>query len=158
MKIIKVVGLTVLSFLLLLFLFVFGLAFLVDRTVLNPDFITSELNKLEIAPLVEEFVAQQPPQKFPEGLKDTLTFTISKLEPQLKEEVNTAVYSVYGYLLGKQEAPELAKILRSTLLSSNFIASVINELDIKSLARPVIQEQLLDIIRSRPFNLSKMSY
>ncbi|MFC1982920.1 hypothetical protein ACFLV5_03975, partial [Chloroflexota bacterium] len=134
------------SLFLLLSLFVFGMAFLVDRTVLNPNFITSELNKLEIAPLVEEFIAQQLPQEFPEELKDELTATISKLEPQLKEEVHTAVYSVYDYLLGKQETPDLAKILRGTFLSSDFIVSVIDELDINSLAKPIIQEQLIDII------------
>ncbi len=143
MKFLKGLALTLLSFLLFLSLSIFSLAFLLNSTILSPDFITSELDRLEISPLVEEIINEQmPAEEFPEELSAALINTITKLEPVVKEQVNAAIYSTYDYLLGKQENPELAQTLRNTFLSSDFIVSLMDELDIASLAEEIISEQM----------------
>ena len=147
MKFLKGLALTLLSLLLFLSLSIFSLAFLLNSTILNPDFITSELDRFEVAPLAEEIISEQiPAEELPEELKAALINTITKLEPVVKEQVSAATYSVYDYLLGKRESPDLAHTLRNTFLSSDFVTSLVDELDIASLAREFISEQLTEEI------------
>jgi hypothetical protein len=106
-----------------------GLAFTLDRTVLNPDFVTAQGNGLEIAPLASEAMSQALPMEFSQESLDSLTETISALEPQLKDGLDTIVYSVYEYLHGERENLELASLLGLTFFSSDFIVSVVDTMD-----------------------------
>jgi len=138
MKALKIFGITLLSLLLFLSLSVFGFAFMLNNTALNPDFVVSELDKLDIPLLAEEFISQEIPE---EELRATLTDTITKLEPQIKEQVGAAIYTVYDYLLGKSENLDLAATLGDTILSSDFVGSIVDNLNISSLAGEFISEQ-----------------
>jgi uncharacterized Tic20 family protein len=129
MRGLKIAGLIILSFILFISLSVFGLAFLLNRTALNPDFIAAEGDRLEIAPLASEAISQELPVELSEEALGSLTETITTLEPYLKDELNTIVYAVYGYLHGERENPELANLLRLTLVSSDFIVAVIDTMD-----------------------------
>ena len=142
MKFLKGLGLTVLGFLLFLSLSIFTMAFLLNSTILNPDFITSELDRFEVSSLAEEIISGQTPEELPEEFNAALVDTITKLEPVVKEQVNAAIYSVYDYLLGERKSPELAHTLRNTFLSSDFIISIVDELDMSTLAKDIISEQL----------------
>ena len=53
MKFLKGLAFFLLTFLLSLSLSVFGLVFMVNSTILNPDFITSELDRLDVSSVVE---------------------------------------------------------------------------------------------------------
>jgi len=143
MGFLKGLAISLLSFFLFLSLSVFGLAIMLNGTILNPDFITSQLNRLDVSLLAEEILTEQPSE---EEFGTDLVNTITKLEPLVKEQVSAAIYSVYDYLLGKRESPDLALTLRNTLLSSDFIVSIVDELDISSLAREVLSEQLAEEI------------
>jgi len=140
MRGLKIAGLIILSFILFISLIAFGLAFSLNRTVLNPDFVTAEGDKLEIAPLASEAMSQMLPGELSEEDLDSLTETITTLEPRLKDELNTIVYSVYEYLHGERENPELANLLRLTLLSSDFIVAVIDAMDGPQLASIFLQD------------------
>jgi len=143
MKFLKGLALGLLSFLLFLSLSIFGIAFLLNQTILNPDFITSELDKLDVPSLAEELISEQASEEeFPEELGAALIDTITKPEFPVKEQVNAATDSIFDYLLGKRQSPDLALTLRNTLLSSDFVVSVVNELDISSLASEFLGEQL----------------
>ncbi len=143
MKILKGVGLGLLSFLLFLSLSVFGVAFLVNQTILNPDFITSELDKLDVAVLAEEIISEQEDEEaFSEELETALVDTIAKLEPMIKEGISDTVEPIYDYLLGKSESIDLASTIRANLLSSEVVASLVDELDIVPLATEIINEQI----------------
>jgi hypothetical protein len=135
MRGLKIAGLIILSFILFISLIAFGLAFSLNRTVLNPDFVTAEGDRLEIAPLASEAMSQMLPVGLSEEALGSLTETITTLEPHLKAELNTIVYSVYEYLHGERENPELANLLRLTLLSSDFIGAIIDTMDGPQLAR-----------------------
>ncbi len=140
-KYLKWAGISILSLLLFLSLFVFGPAFLFKQTVLNPAFVNSEVNKLELASLVNEVIAQGSSQDLPEEIADAVSHTVSKIEPRFKEELNTFITSIYDYLLGKKENPELPLLIRSTFLNSEFLGAIINELDLTALMKPIIYEQ-----------------
>jgi len=103
MKFLKGLVLSLLSLLLFLSLSIFGLALTVNYTILNPDFVVSELNKLDISSLAGEFLSQQIP---PEGefMTEAINDAISELEPWIKEQAGTVVYSGYDYLMGRSQS------------------------------------------------------
>lgn len=110
MKFLKVLALVVLSLLLFLSLSIFGLALTLNYTILNPDFVVSELDKLDtpslIKPLIKEQVREQLPpeaQFMAATINDTIDDAIDELEPLIKEQVNAAVYASYDYFTGQSE-------------------------------------------------------
>jgi len=129
MRGLKIAGLVILSLILFVSLIVFGLVFSLNQTVLNPDFVTAEGDRLEIAPLASEAISQALPEELSEEDLGSLTETITTLEPRLKVELNTIVYSVYEYLHGERENPELANLMRLTFLRSDFIVAIIDTID-----------------------------
>ncbi|MCK4388154.1 MAG: hypothetical protein KAW00_05215, partial [Dehalococcoidia bacterium] len=142
MKFLRGLGLILLSLLLFLSLSIFGLAFLLNNTVLSPKFITSELDRFDMSSLAEEVISQQiSEEEFPEELRTVLADIVPKVEPLVKEQLGAATYSIFDYLLGKRESPDLAQTLHNTLLSSDFIVSIVDELDIASLAEEIVSEQ-----------------
>jgi len=127
------------SFLLFLSLSVFGVAFAANSTVLNPSFVTSELDRLDISSMVEEFVIEQTTE---DEFEVALINTIGKIEPLVKEQAGAIIDDIYDYLLGESENLDLAITLKNTLLSSDFIVSLVDELDISSMADEFLNEQL----------------
>ncbi len=106
MNFLKGLALGLLSFLLLLCLFVFGFALTLNQTVLNPDFITSEVDRLDIPSLAEEFLSQEiPPDK--QYLAGVIGDTITDLEPWIKEQAHTGIYTSYDYFLGRSQSLSL---------------------------------------------------
>jgi len=95
-----------LGFLLFLSLSVFGLAFAMNRTLLNPDFVVSQLDRLDVPSLAEEMVREQIPEEmgFMAGYLDD---AVTDLEPWINEQVRTAVYASYDYLSGRSQSLSL---------------------------------------------------
>ena len=140
MRGLKIAGLVILSLILFVSLTVFGLAFSLNRTVLNPDFITAEGDKLEIASLASEAMSYGLQEELPQEALDSLTEAITTLEPRLKDELNTITYSVYEYLHGERENLDLANLLRSTLLSSDLMVTAIDAVDSPQVAMIFLDE------------------
>lgn len=144
MKVLKSLTLGLLGFLLFLSLSVFGLAFTLNSTILNPDFVVSELDNLDVPSLAGEVIAEQVSRgEFSPELGAALVNTITKLDPIIKEQVGDATHTIYDYLLGETGSPDLALMLRTTILSPDFVASLVDELDILALVREFVSEQLL---------------
>ncbi len=59
MKLAKGLALSLLGFLLFLSLSTFGLVFTLNSTILNPDFVVQELDKLDVYSLTSEFLDEQ---------------------------------------------------------------------------------------------------
>ena len=136
----KALTLGLLSFLLFLSISIFGLAFTLDRTVLNPGFLTSELDRLDISSILEETIDEQiTSEDLPQGLKTALVNSTRRLEPLLKEEIGIIIDHVYDYLLGRNDSPDMRQVLRTTFLNSEFMAAFIDELDLPSLTDEISQ-------------------
>jgi hypothetical protein len=140
MRGLKIAGLVILSLILFISLTVFSLAFSLNRTVLNPDFITAEGDRLEIASLASEAMSYGLQEELPQEALDSLIEAITTLEPRLKDELNTITYSVYEYLHSERENLDLANLLRSTLLSSDLMVAAIDAVDGPQLARIFLEE------------------
>jgi hypothetical protein len=101
MNVLKGLALGLLSFLLVLSLSIFGVAFMVNQTILNPGFVSSEINKLDVPLLAEEFLREHIPEE--ELVAQVLTDTVTDLEPWIQEQVSDGVYSGYDYLSGTSQ-------------------------------------------------------
>jgi hypothetical protein len=156
MKALKGFGLGILSLLLFFSLSVFGLAFLLNSTALNPRFISAELGRLDVSALVEEIISEQPPSSnFPPEMRTALVQTTDKLEPSLKQETSAAISSVYDYLLGKTKGLDLALILKDTVLNKEFVTSLVQEADVTSSFQQYIKEKLTEGIPSTQQHLTQ---
>jgi len=158
MRGLKIAGLVILSLILFVSLIAFGLTFWLDRTVLNPDFVTAEGEKLEIATIASEAMSQGLNVELSEGDLDSLAETITTLEPQLKAELNTIVYSVYEYLHGERENLELTNLLGLTLVSSDFIIAVIDTMDGPEMASILWEELEEEITQEFSFREEASSH
>jgi len=97
---------TLLTFLLFLSLAAFGTLFALRSTLLDPDFVVAQVEKLDMAALAEEMTDFQLSGQVPTEaafLEEALYSAIAENEPQIKEQARAAIYSGYDYLLGKSE-------------------------------------------------------
>jgi hypothetical protein len=121
----KGLGTGFLSFLLVLSLSAFGMAFLLNSTLLNPDFFTRQVEKLDITTIAHDMIDEHISEDFPEEaefLKETAYAVLSKQEPWLKEQANNAIYQGYDYLLG--ESDRLVIIIPLESLKNEFKESL----------------------------------
>ncbi len=142
MKIVKGLVASLLSFLLFLSLSVFGLAFTLKSTALNPQFVTAELDSLPVATLVEQSVSDASTPDWPPELEKGVIKAIRDLEPAMKEHLGMAVDDIYSYLLGKTPEIHMSQVLKKALLNQQFVAAVLSKLDTGHLAGSVIKTQL----------------
>ena len=108
MTLVKRAAIAFLGFLLFVSLSGFGLAFTVNRTVLNPDFMVSEIENLDLVPLAEGMLRAQIPGEIKSIVPDdfideVLTSVVADLEPWVSEQAREAINSSYDYLLGRSE-------------------------------------------------------
>jgi len=106
MKFLKGFALFILGSLLFLSLSTFGIAFMLNQTVLNPDFIVSQVDRLDITSLAEDMLSEQIPVEGEELTGEVVSDTIADLEPWIKEQAAEAAYTFYDYLEG--ESPSLS--------------------------------------------------
>ena len=82
-----------LSFLLFCSLSVFGATFAMNRTILNPDFVIAQIDRLDLSALVEEAAGGEfPLEQIP-----------ADLDPWIREQTHAVIYGSYDYLLGKSD-------------------------------------------------------
>jgi hypothetical protein len=102
----KAISTAILGVLLFLSLAVFGIAFTLNSTLLNPDFVAGQVDKIDVSDLVEEFAEEQIADQVPEEvefLTDVIYDVIDEEEPWIRAQVNTVVDAAYDFLLGKTE-------------------------------------------------------
>jgi hypothetical protein len=102
MQVLKGLITGILSFLLFILLAAFGLVFTLHSTVLNADFVVSEINKLDISSLVEEIAAEQL-QQADQYVVDVINDVIVEIEPWIKEQASIVIHSAYDYALGRSD-------------------------------------------------------
>ena len=131
MKVFKVVLLVVLGICLSLSILVFGLALMLNQSVLNPDFIAEHVERLDIAALAEETVVDQIPTEaadfMGESLNEVLGETIIDIEDWMREQAQDGIYVFYNYIEGKSETLSLIISLETVKGSfrTNLLAAVL---------------------------------
>ncbi|HEY31632.1 MAG TPA: hypothetical protein G4O10_00835 [Dehalococcoidia bacterium] len=147
MQALKTIGLVFISFFLFIFLIVFSVAFTANGTALNPKFITKELDQIDVSPIAIEMMEEEfeDDPDFPEELKEALYDTIEETEPVIKAELNEAIISVGDYLRGKTDELELKQILGDTFLNSDFLADLLDKVDLPALVEASIDTDEIDM-------------
>jgi hypothetical protein len=92
----------VFCFLLFDVLALLGIVITLNMTVLNPDFVTSEMEKLDVySVIIEQAKTQLPGQEFID--QETLDEIVTELKPWFEEQADEAIRDVYAYLKREQE-------------------------------------------------------
>jgi len=92
----------ILSSILTIALVALGTLITLNLTLLNPDFVISELDKLDAYSIAVEQLRGQLPQEEP-YMAEILDETITELEPWVKEQAPDVIYAAYAYLKGEEE-------------------------------------------------------
>jgi hypothetical protein len=157
MNALKRLGTGILSFLLLVSLAGFGIAFFINSTILKPDFVAGQVDKLDMAALASDYAddvfSEDRPQEV-EFLKEAVYKVASDQEPWLTEQFNIAVYDSYDYFLGKTDRLEIyipLDDLKANVKNSlwetlkDFLARAASAIP-QSLFMPYIDEYYQDIV------------
>jgi len=112
MKFLKGLGLAILSFLLFLSLSIFGFVLTLNQTILNPDFVVSQVDRLDIASIAGDMLSEQIPQfeatsPYEPYVAEVMDDTIADLEPWIKEQARDGIYFFYDYLEGRSQSLSL---------------------------------------------------
>ncbi len=101
MKVLKGLVLSLLSLLLFLSLSIFGIVFTLRSTLLDANFVVSEVDKMDMPAVAQGLteMVQLPPEV--QFLKGAISGAVSDFAPSLKGQLKTAVNSTYDYFLGK---------------------------------------------------------
>ncbi len=153
MKFLKGLGIFIFSFLLFLSLSVFSIGFLLHSTLLNPDFVTSQVDKIDISALARDIVEKEVVQDIPQEvqfLKDVTYDVIDEQEPWLKKQMDAVIYTGYDYFLGKSNRLEITipmEELKANLKDSLWQTSQkYLEKELASLSQDQIKQYLQDFV------------
>ena len=90
---------SILVLLLILSIGILGLIITVNVTILNPDFVLTEMDKFDMYTVILDEIKEQIPEEVPtEALDDMLDYN----KPWLKEQTHDTVHSVYAFVKGKE--------------------------------------------------------
>jgi len=103
MKFLRGLAVSLLSLLLFASLSIFSLVFTLNSTVLNPDFLVSQLNRLDLSSLTGEMLSEQIPQE-QEFMAEVIEDTVAELEPWVKEQAGVIIYSGLDYFRGESQS------------------------------------------------------
>ena len=143
MRVLKGAALGFFGFLLFIAVIVFMVANTVNGTVLSPDFITGEINKIEIGQKLVDYAEDEfTDDDFPPAVRDALFSAIIDTEPIIKEALNGGINSIADYLRGDTDDLALEGVLADTFLNSQFLQSVLDEVDVATLAESAIEDMI----------------
>jgi hypothetical protein len=100
MKVLKGFGLGVAGFLLFIALIILGFAVTLNSTVLNPEFIITGIEKLDISTTAQQILQETlPPEAEP--YLPAINATLIEYEHWINKQINYAINSFYDYLFGR---------------------------------------------------------
>jgi len=74
----------------------------INHTLLNPDFVISELDKFDAYSIAIDQMRSQLPQEEP-YMAEIVNETITELEPWVREQTPAVIHAGYAYLKGEEE-------------------------------------------------------
>jgi hypothetical protein len=106
MSILRNIAASLLSLILFLTLTIFSVAYMVQNTVMDPSFVSDQVDQVPIYDIARDFgdtlIGEQLTWDMP-FVKDVALNVVEKQEPWLKEQLKDAIDTGYDYLLGDTE-------------------------------------------------------
>ena len=148
MEILRVAANLLLSILLFICLAAMGAAVTTSATVLNPGFVNSQINKLDIVGLfnekaVPELQKTQEIAAHPEVIASIQT-AVADNAPALKNAAEKSVSDIYAYLIHGGTL-DLKSTLKTSVLDPSLAVSIINQVDFPPYIRQVLIDNLPDL-------------
>lgn len=126
MSLLKGIALGLAGFFLFVSLSILGLFVTLNVTILNPDFIVSETEKLDITGIVSTYIKDQL-SNLDQSYISALDATITQEKPWIYQQIKKSVYASYDYLLGASDQLHfdipLGEIKQN--LSDNLVQSIL---------------------------------
>ena len=148
MNILKNIAVSVLGFFLFLALSLFGIAFSLESTVLNPDFVTKQINRLDVSALIRDSLVIEPSSETESEVVDMVYSALDNLEPVVKERLDDTIHAVYEYFPGDSASIDLSLILRQHFFTDELAGDIIDNVDVAGLAGMMIEQQLVSQLPS----------
>ena len=143
MKILKSFALALLSLILLISLSIFGLAYTVNQVALNSHYMVKTLKDINFADALQEAINQDNTNgDISPQLESALVDTLRKTEPVIMGRIGIAIDDTYVYLKGQGSVPSLQDILGKSVMNSQFVADLLDEIDISQLADQALTNEL----------------
>lgn len=123
----------------------FSVMFCFYHTVLNPSFIVSEINNVNFTTVVTHMMDEvwedneqasssiedaDGQDSFDKYVYEMTIKTFSQLEPEIKTGIDISIHSLFDYLLDNKEDPEVAKMLRTSFFTKQFVSTLLNNLEL----------------------------
>jgi hypothetical protein len=160
MGFLKSFGTFILSFLLFLSLSVFSFAFLLNSTVLNQDFVTRHIDRLDISELSREIAEEQIAGELPVELaflEDAIFNLIDEQEPWVKEQLDAAIDSGYDFFLDRTDTLRITIPLesRKQILKDTLWRELNRQLEenpelILGLLKPFVEDNVQQVSQAIP--------
>ncbi|UCC16922.1 MAG: hypothetical protein JSU58_11295 [Dehalococcoidales bacterium] len=156
MSVVKNLAVGLCSFLLFFAILIFGYFYMINSTVMNPDYLVDRINETEAVELIDDFIEfESSPET--EKIFEEIKVILPRVEPTIKEGMGVAIHSLYDYLKGKREDPEIKNILGEAFLNPEFIDKLLVEISLPELIDIMISgqtggeeipEEFIDAIKS----------
>ncbi len=127
MQVVRVVVCVLCALILAITLIALGAAIAINSTVLNPEFIASELEDVDIHLMLADQAKQEIPPAL-SFLNPIIDDAAVDLEPWIREQVLTVLHAVNAYLRGEQEF----RIVISVEEAKSYLITRLNEVLISS--------------------------
>ena len=142
MKILKGFTLAFLSLILLLSLCIFGIAFTVNQTALNPHLIEKTIDEYQFLKVVQEQIDKQNTNgDISPGLEAAIISAVQNDEPVIKQQIDIAIEQTYTYLKEQGRTPDLKQTLSDSVMTSAFVSDLLDKLDLSQLLDQTVKEQ-----------------
>jgi hypothetical protein len=130
----------ILSFLLFLALGIFGIAFMVQSTILNADFVAGEISRFDWAAMADEYIRIDSSEM--PGMEEAMKDAVRRMEPVIEERIDDTLHTFNKYFPGDTENLHLNVILRQDFFTEELVAGIIDGIDISESFGPLISRQL----------------
>jgi len=111
---------------------------------MNTQFVDSLLAGTDFSQIVDAAMKEQTAtgDVIEDSVQKSLLNTLDNLEPTIKQGVVSASGPVFKYLLGETQTINLKTILRQNIIDKEFVTEMVNSLDIETITKDLIGNQL----------------
>jgi hypothetical protein len=113
---------------------------MINSTLMNPDYLIDRIDETEAVELIDEFVEFESSPETEEVFEE-IKDIVPMVEPTIKEGMGVAIHSLYDYLKGKRDDPEIKDTLGEAFLNPEFVDTLLVEMSLP---------ELVDIMITKP--------
>jgi len=132
-----------LSIVLLLFVSVIGGLFTLNATVLNADFVSQQIDNLDITAVTEEITTDSlEDENLPQEVKDLILDVLPQLGDYIADASSTAIHDTYSYIRGDSDNLDIQQLARGIAPTPQFVRSLLDNVDLVVLVEEYLNEQV----------------